>query len=260
MNRLLLLFMLLLLLFGCDATNSVDFDNLPTAEPTAEQLHSSEPITTATPLPTTLHSDLYISDLPVEEVIRYFNEVALDAEFVNGGDPQKVQKWNSPIRYYIFGEPTDADLKQLTDFCDWLNSVHGFPGISQTDAQYDANLKIYFCDYDTMLQILGNQFSGMDAGVTFWYDYDMIYDETICIRRDLNQTLRSSVILEELYNGLGPVQDTVLRPDSVIFAEYSEPQELTQIDELILKLLYHPDMKCGMSAAECESIIRSLYY
>ena len=30
-----------------------------------------------------LHSDLYIEGLPVEDVIRYFNEVCLDAEFVN---------------------------------------------------------------------------------------------------------------------------------------------------------------------------------
>ena len=72
--------------------------------------------------------------------------------------------------------------------------------------------------------------------------------------------MRNSVILEEIYNGLGPVQDTDLRPDSLIYSAYSTPQELTEIDELILKLLYHPDMVCGMNAQECEAVIRQLYY
>ena len=32
------------------------------------------------------------------------------------------------------------------------------------------------------------------------------------------------------------------------------------VDWLILKLLYHPDIKCGMNAQQCEEIIRKLYY
>jgi hypothetical protein len=59
---------------------------------------------------------------------------------------------------------------------------------------------------------------------------------------------------------LGPIQDTGLRPDSIIYQEYSEPQELTEVDELILKLLYHPDILPGMNAAQCEEVIRRLYY
>ena len=79
-------------------------------------------------------------------------------------------------------------------------------------------------------------------------------------RTDLAQEIRNSVILEEIYNGLGPINDTQLRRDSVIYSEYSIPQSLSQIDEVILKLLYHPKMQCGMSAAACEEVIRQLYY
>ena len=112
-----------------------------------------------------------------------------------------------------------------------------------------------------MINLLGDNFYNCDGGVTFWYDgYNQIYNATICYRTDLNQHLRNSVILEEIYNGLGPVQDTNLRPDSIIYAEFTQPQALTEVDELILKLLYHPDMKCGMNAAQCEAVIRQLYY
>ena len=96
---------------------------------------------------------------------------------------------------------------------------------------------------------------------SFWYDgFDRIYEGTICYCTEIDQTVRNSVILEEIYNGLGPVQDTDLRADSIIYAGYSEPQELTQIDKLLLRLLYHPSMKCGMDREECEAVIRSLYY
>jgi hypothetical protein len=68
------------------------------------------------------------------------------------------------------------------------------------------------------------------------------------------------VILEELYNGLGPIQDTSLREDSIIYAGYSEPQALTEIDWLILQLLYHPDLQFGMDTEACAEVIRQLYY
>ena len=68
------------------------------------------------------------------------------------------------------------------------------------------------------------------------------------------------MILEEIYNGLGPVQDTSLRSDSIIYAGYSTPQSLTAMDELLLRLLYRPELVCGMDAQQCEAVIRQLYY
>ena len=72
--------------------------------------------------------------------------------------------------------------------------------------------------------------------------------------------MRNSVLQEEIYNGLGPIQDTLLRPDSLIYQNYAEPQAMTQVDELLLKLLYHPDIQWGMDAQACEAVIRNLYY
>jgi hypothetical protein len=107
---------------------------------------------------------------------------------------------------------------------------------------------------------MGSNFSGCDGGVTIWYLQNEIYDATICYSTETDQFVRNSVILEELYNSLGPAQDTNLRPDSIIYGPYSEPQELTEIDKLILILLYHPRLECGMDAVQCEAVIRELYY
>lgn len=223
-------------------------DPVPDPEP------SSEPETEPE------HSELYIEGLAVEDVITYFNEVCLDGEYVHSGDPSVVQKWTEPIVYALHGDPTEQDLEVLRQFTVWLNNYPGFPGIyEQADTEY-ANLQIYFCSLEELHERMGPVEEDLDGMVTFWYNNDEIYDATICIRNDLDQDIRNSVILEELYNGLGPIQDTQLREDSLIYAGYSAPQALTEIDELILKLLYHHDIRCGMNAEECEAVIRQLYY
>ena len=255
MKHFLLCVLLMALLAGCGAVPE------GTVPPIAETTAVTTETTTEATLPATeaAHSALYIPGLDVEDVIRYFNEVCLDAEIVHGGDASLLQKWREPIYYQLNGDPTDEDVRVIEDLAAWLNTIEGFPGMYAAQEQSPANLQIHFCSQDDMLDIMGPNFTDMDGAVTFWYQENAIYDATICCRTDLSQHLRTSVIQEEIYNGLGPIQDTMLRPDSIIYADYAEPQALTEVDMLILRLLYHPDMACGMDAAACEAVIRQLY-
>ena len=257
----MMLAVLLLVLCGC--TYNLEFplpsETVQITEPIATE-PVTEPVVTQPPETQPEHSALYIPDLPAEDVVRYYNEVVLSAEYVNDGDPSKVQKWDTEIVYLIYGETTPEDREVLESFTEWLNTIQGFPGIRETTVDAEANLRIYFCTADEMINILGDNFYGNDGGVTFWYDNNRIYNEIICIRKDMDQELRNSVILEEIYNGLGPVQDTDLREDSIAYSGFSQPQSLTAVDELLLKLLYHPQIGCGMDAAQCERVIHQLYY
>ena len=78
------------------------------------------------------HSDLYLPDTDVEDVIAWFNEVCLDAEISNSGDPSVLQKWRRKIFYTIHGDPTEDDLSVLETFVGQLNAMKGFPGICET--------------------------------------------------------------------------------------------------------------------------------
>ena len=251
-----------LLLCGCVQ------DTKPT-EPTVPETTIPETTVPETTIPETTvpeetkpeHSELYIPGVPVEDVITWFNEVCLDGEYIHSGDPSVVQKWSEPICYSIEGDSTPEDLAILEDFALSLNEIAGFPGISMAQPDEWVNLRIHFTDATGLTDIMGPDYVNLDGAVTFWYDQNNeIYDSIICIRTDLDQYLRNSVILEELYNCLGPIQDTQLRPDSIIWQDFAEPQSLTEEDWLILKLLYHPDILCGMDASECEAVIRELYY
>ena len=265
---LILLLVLALILCACgkapeETTPTTETTAATTAETTVPETtaETTVPETSAPEITDPVHSELYIPGISVEDVILYFNEVSLDAEFVNSGDPSVLQKWTEPIQYILYGSYTEEDYAVLTDFVPWLNTIEGFPGMSETQDLGTANLKLHFCGYSEFIDLMGDSYTGCDGGVTFWYNEDNeIYDATIGYVTEIDQEVRNSVILEEIYNGLGPVQDTALRPDSIIYSDFSQPQELTEIDELILKLLYHPQMECGMNAAECEAVIRQLYY
>jgi len=238
-----------------------------TSAPALTPSPTATPEPTATPTPEVTaapaHSPLYIEGRAPEDVIVFFNEVCLDSEFVESGDPSYVQKWATPISYMLHGAYTQTDYEVLTGLVTQLNGIYGFPGMQECYEENSANLNIYFCTQQELNDRMGAmaQNESLDGAVTFWYDgMDQIYDAIICIRTDLDQSTRSSVILEEIYNGLGPIQDTTLRPDSIIYQHSSDALSLTELDTLILQLLYHPDMHCGMGAAEAEAVIRSLYY
>lgn len=257
--------MLAILLSGCAQAATPTQPTFPETEPPATSAPiATDPLPTQTEIPETIPTEpptpsLYLPGISVEDVILYFNEVCLDSEFVNSGDPSVVQKWVEPIRYELIGDYTEEDIEVLENCGSWLNSMEGFPGISSCGESDWPNLRIHFCSQEDLVAIMGPDYEYMDGAVTFWYENNQIYDATICIRNDLDRELRNSVILEELYNGLGPIQDTSLREDSIIYQEFSQPQSLTDVDELILQLLYHPDILPGMNALECEQVIRSLY-
>ena len=167
MKRIITAAVLCLLLTGCtipplytpDADPVMPSTQAPTNETSAatEEAPTEAP-TTAPTEPE--HSSLYLPDVTVADAILYFNEVCLDAEYSASGNAALVQKWLIPIRYYLYGTPTNEDLALLESYCAQLNVIEGFPGISQADSPEDANLAIHFCSATELVNILGNEYVG----------------------------------------------------------------------------------------------------
>ena len=257
-------FLILLLvpaLCGCAA---------PVPETTAPVTVTPETTVPETTIPATtaptepLHSALYREELDIEQVLTYFHEVANQMEYNDGtGDPSLIRKWLSPIVYRIHGTPTQEDLQILSEFCDRLNAIRGFPGIREAQEYEPENLSLSFLDPDAFRENFSDVVHGEDAwGATqVWYytDTNEIYTATIGYRTDIPQADRSSIILEEIVNTLG-FSDSELRPDSIVYQHSNENPSLSDVDWLLLELLYHPDIDCAMDAQMCEKVIRDLYH
>ena len=90
MKSLIVFFVLCLVLTSCAPIEN----DVVTSLQSAEELAVSD---TAVGKAVPLHSELYIEGLSVDDVVLYFKEVVLDAEFSDGGDASLVQKWVVPI-------------------------------------------------------------------------------------------------------------------------------------------------------------------
>ena len=265
----LLVFLLILALLGCAAepvaTTTAPEATVPeTTVPAPTVPETTVPQTTAAPTTVPPHSDLYLEGLDVEEVLRYFHEVVLQSEYSDGtGDPSVIQKWLQPIRYCIFGEPTEEDLVVLNGLFDQLNQIPGFPGIRAAGEEEPLNLTISFLDQESLLEIYADVVGDSDAwgACQFWYytDTNEIYDGRVGYLTEIDQIYRNSILLEEIVNVLS-ITDTEERTDSIVYQYSNDNLCLSDVDWLILKLLYHPSIECGMDMEQCEAVIRELYY
>jgi len=261
----LCLLLVSLVLCACSPAAVEDNSPLSTA-PQQPQPDQTDPDDTKeeTPPPPPEHSQLYLPDYTREQVWEYFQEVVLDMEYSDGtGDATLVQKWASPIVYRIYGKPTPEDEQVLSALFTQLNELPGFPGIHAAQNGEPENLSISFLNADAFR----NQFSDVVNGeyafgaTQFWYytATNDIYTARIGYRTDLDQNTRNSILPEEIINTLG-ITDTVLREDSIVYQYSDENTALSDMDWLILKLLYNPAIGCGMNADACAAAIEQLYY
>lgn len=233
--------------------------------PTTEEEPSTAP--TVEDLPETTepaHCPLFHPQYSPSQIMEYFEEIVLATEYSDGvGNTALVQKWNTPMAYRIYGEPTQEDLAVLTDLFEQLNEIPGFPGIyAAADGELD-NLSIRFLGPQAFTDQFSSFLGGEDAyGATqFWFytATNDIYTADIGYRTDIDQQTRNSILLEEIFNMLG-TSDTVLREDSIVYQYSNSNTALSDVDWIILKLLYDPAIQCGMDLESCRAIIGQLYY
>ena len=283
---LILVFILALLLCACNSaqpkSNDPDKANSNPAQTVATETtgNASEAATTGTAIETTpiestqaettpeptapAHSPLYLADYTPEQIWEYFEEVVLHMEYTDGtGNPALVQKWLTPLCYRISGSPTDEDLAILEDFFAQLNNVPGVPGIHPAAEGELHNLDIRFLDHQTFRLAFSATLNGEDAygAAQFWYytATNELHTANIGYRTDMDQETRASILIEEIINTLG-ITDTVLRTDSIVYQYSDENLTLSDVDWVILKLLYNPAIQCGMNAEQCRAIVQQLYY
>jgi len=214
----------------------------------------------ATPKPEKIKLDGYNA----EQIGDYFCEVVLSAEYSYGsGNQHALQKWKEPIYYTVYGEAGAEDLLLVADFAAQLNQIEGFPGMYAAENSEQENFSINLLNGKDMMISVGHIVQGEEAhGIALWdyyTDTNELYNVSIWVSTDIEQRVRNSVLLEEIVNSLGMGNDTELREDSIIYQSYSEPQELSEMDWVLLKLLYDKRMICGMTETDCRDLISEIY-
>lgn len=242
----------------CETENVDDYDS----EPTVVGLPNDTGNETKVVLPP--HSELYLPGYTQEQIVEYFKEVILNVEYSDGtGSDDLVKKWLSPIYYRIYGTPTNSDIDVLNALCEQLNSIPGFPGIFATEDAALENVSINFLGLDVFSDSFSDVIHGEYAygAAQFWYytATNELHAARIGCCTDIDQNIRNSVLQEEIINILG-ISDTTLRTDSLTYQYSDENTSLSDVDLILLKLLYNPIIQCGFDGNSCAAIIKELYY
>lgn len=173
-----------------------------------------------------------------------------------------LKRWESDIKIYTCGAITDKDSMMLDDFIMQLSFRCPFlPRISRTNTESAANVVIYYGPLDTLKDHVPNYVEDNWGFFTYKYNGDYeIYQAQIAIASDVTrQRQRNHLVMEELIGTLGLANDHNLYSDSIVYAPWTETQELSDIDWLMMNMLYHPSLSCGMSYQQARGILLNTF-
>ncbi|MEX0825822.1 MAG: DUF2927 domain-containing protein [Acidimicrobiia bacterium] len=205
--------------------------------------------TTTTVAPTTTLAPTFYS----ADAVAYFEEVAFGQEF--GGDAPEIRKWTHDVRMVVHGDPSDEDLVTLYDVIADLNTMIGTIVIDIVAS--DGNFDIHFAPESEFAAIEPN-YVPVNMGF-FWVWWDgggNITDARVLISTSgLTQPERNHLIREEVTQSLGLMRDSIRFEDSIFYQGWTETQEYSEFDELLIEMLYLPEIEPQMTAAEARAVI-----
>ncbi len=216
-----------------------------------------------------------------DDLIRNFERIAFNMEFAPGdalvarSTPVDLVKWRSPVRWKLTGDgagPSDQrsyralvarletltglDFREVEEDPDLFILIAG-PGLRRAFVeqlrQAGAGDRIQILEEwarNDLYPCVGQVGRSREAGG--WKN-----KATIVIKAETKGLLRESCIHEELVQTLGLLNDDAgARPS--IFNDDQEFALLTAHDELLLRILYDPRLRSGMSAEEGMPIVREI--
>lgn len=219
-------------------------------------------------------------------LVRNFAAIALEEEYERGaglnpstGSQSAIKKWTVPIRMTTeFGpgvprDQIDEDRREVASYAARLSRITGHP-ITITDK--DPNYYVLFMSEDDAssiaprirqivpdvnaraIRIFDNLPRSIHCVVVAFSQSQGGYDygtAIAVIRSEHPSLLRRSCVHEELAQGMGLGNDSP-RARPSIFNDDDEFALLTTHDEMLLKILYDPRLKPGMTAQQALPIVR----
>lgn len=216
------------------------------------------------------------------ERIAFFNEYARNGGLrPSDGTPGRLKKWTVPVRIGIeFGdnvpmENRARDSENLVKYVARLSRITGHP-ISVTNTNPNFVVMIMNNDDAAQAQARATQLvpSIKDSNLVFFsnlprsiqcfviaagFENEHEYRAAVAYIRSENTALqRLACIHEEVAQGLGLANDSP-RARPSIFNDDEEFALLTTHDEMLLRALYDPALRPGMSLEEARPILRDLF-
>lgn len=182
--------------------------------------------------------------------------------------PKPLTRWQGPVRYAVLG--TDDDQEQVDELMERIARLTGLDILRAPEA--DANFVILLLD-DRERRAARKAFPDRDSRAFFdrfvqavfdcgaiadWSDDEPeITKALIYLHGDLQGLYRRLCFQEEISQSFGLFNDDpTVRPS--IFNDDDEFALLTAHDEYLLRILYDPRLKVGMTEEEAMPIVHRI--
>jgi hypothetical protein len=193
-----------------------------------------------------------------------FYQTVFGAEYSHwGAQADIVKKFAGPVRVYIDNSSRHDRRGDVAQFVRSLPRLIRGLDMALVGSPDQANFRISVVDraqYRTVVRNLyGSKYMHVPGRCLV-----RVYSRPSGIRRsdavivaDEGEFLFQRCLVEEVLQGLGPVNDSDGLPDSV-FNDSSRQSRFTAHDRYILNILYHPRIRPGMNAREAEAVLPSV--
>jgi hypothetical protein len=196
-----------------------------------------------------------------ESVIDYFSEIALGFEF--GGDEEVTRKWTSQMKIFVGGTKRPDLMNELQEVVTEINALatDGFNITIVTDT-LQSNFYIFLGTGSRYAAIFPSQ-AGLVADnwglfSVFWTGNQLYQGFMYVDLIRANAVEQRHLLREELTQSLGLAKDSPLYAQSIFQSRFTETNEYADIDKDLIRLLYHPNMKVGLTKAQVEEVLRNI--
>lgn len=196
-----------------------------------------------------------------KEAITYFLEVALGSEY--GSADKVVAKWQGEVRLFVAGEYIAPLQQELSKIIKELNGLMKTCKIREVSTEEEANLILFLGNkqtYSERYEPKAERYN--DLG--FFYIYpneEKIFEKGslyIDTERMLANDTRFHFLREELTQSLGLMNDSFTYTDSIFYQKWSLTNTFSALDKQIIEMLYLPQVKAGMNAAQVQRVLESV--
>jgi hypothetical protein len=197
-----------------------------------------------------------------KEIISYFKEIALGFEY--GSASGVTRKWKAPMKIFFTGNPSENVLKELTVVVDELNELatDGFH-IEIVNTKEESNFHLFFGSRPDFASLYpaDEETIKSSSGIfrIFWNKSNFITRGYAFIHDKASEKEQRHAIREELTQALGLGKDSPLYPESIFQARWTIPTEFLEIDREVIRYLYHPAMRTGLTGHEVEAVLTHIF-
>lgn len=226
-------------------------------------------------LASVIGSNIAAKELPQWTTADYihtsFVEIALNNEY--SAKKSGVRKWTEPVRYFFVHRVADEKLhEKLSELhLQHLSDITGVE-VQRVNRKQQANLLIVFSTESRLQKELLNEFH-----IKSKQQRTQLFRNSVCLAHfsiNSDSSIRKAIVIipvdrarerakliscivEEITQVMGLPNDS----DKVfpsIFNDKSIDELLSGLDYLLLKLLYEPRLKVGMTKSEINAILRKI--